>query len=66
MKTETKTFRALAIVGYGKNGKLKQLGSLISTGYEQYAIYPIGVKFNKTILKEGRGKVVEIEIKLIK
>jgi len=27
------------------------------------AIYPIGTKFDKKMLKEHRGKVVEIEIK---
>ena len=66
MKTETKTFRALAIVGYGKNGKIKQLSELRETTNPYFAICPMGTKFNKDILKEYRGKVVEIEIKLIK
>ena len=66
MKKIKETFRALAVVGYGKNGKIKQLSELRITTNPYFAICPIGTKFNKDILKEFRGKIVEIEIKRIK
>lgn len=55
--------KALAIVGYGKDGEIRQVSELVDNKNIAFAIYPLGTKFNKNILKDHRCKVIEVEIK---
>ena len=56
------TEKALAIIGYGKDKKIRGTRELVKNKYANLAVFPLGTEFDKEMLKEYRSKVVEIEI----